>query len=936
MTTLDQTEILWDKYKNVPNAYPGSSFLANQAVGDAFPQIVPNNQTWSSQIPATAPTDLGSVVTFTNGSYRQSVSYPWIRKYTVTMGAIQAPGISYWYASTNVNSPLTTNVCRETIPFNFDPLGSYNIQVFANGVAVSPTFTAYPWNYDESAGVLTFYPASFGVLPPTPITFTYWRYVGTKGGGAALSYWTIEDPSPGSLLYFSPSTGTAANIYLTNSAEWLLAGPGNGYSMYDRTNTNAYWTTYSTANVLTFSYNSGTPSIKGSLNSSGNLSITSLTVGGTQNITLSSSRTTFSGGNGISVQSGISVGTAYASSGIVGISGILNAGTTNFFEIYDSTITNIIYRMNSTGIITTLPITAPNFTGTASTSTAITTTTQPAATTYFLTMSSSGTGGTSRSIFVDSGITYNNGTDTLTATNFTGSLTGSATLIDTTAVGTNAVYYIPFVPIGASSQPNGQVLGTDAGLTYNPGNNNTFEVVNGIIKTVNEIISNSLFMLDTVTPANYFQIYHNNGTLIFDNYWSTFATPLEVNGNGLGVTTYNIKAQAYAPTTAVQLDSPSIRDANNQGVLYEANTANDYSSIPTQTGTRWSIVVDGNNPNSRELTFSFGVSSLQDLIVNSSSGASQSFAPTFNTVTATRNGGAFTAFSYITNIASTTSFAYTPSTANPASYRIRQPLTQYTIKFIPTNSLTTDTYVFTIGITMNYTAGAGYSWTNTSIERNPTNFAYSFTQLTGLILIPQLVPVAPAGTSMISAKTLTKDFAQVSSRTLACDFLQAEYVNLCGEYTLTGTSGTLLRCFRGNYAHYEIQLRFTSVPTQGTQFRVLLAFANGTVSFTGYLGSLSSTGTGLTFLSYGTTTGAILFSVAGNNVFNDLVYTAKIYNPNIARCTTFQAMNIGSDGTNVNVPFLSTGYHTVATAYESLRWTTTNSINASILFRGFN
>jgi hypothetical protein len=36
------------------------------------------------------------------------------------------------------------------------------------------------------------------------------------------------------------------------------------------------------------------------------------------------------------------------------------------------------------------------------------------------------------------------------------------------------------------------------------------------------------------------------------------------------------------------------------------------------------------------------------------------------------------------------------------------------------------------------------------------------------------------------------------------------------------------------------------------------------------------------------------------------------------------------------VPFLSTGYHTVATAYASLRWTTTNSINASILIRGFN
>jgi hypothetical protein len=935
MATYDQTEILWDKYKNVPNAYPGSSYLANQAVGNAFPQIVPNSQTWSSQIPPTAPASLGSVVNFTNGSYRQSTAYPWIRRYTVTMGAIQAPGISYWYASTDVNNPLTTNVCRDTIPFNFDPIGSYNIQVFANGVAVSPTFAAYPWNYDESAGVLTFYPANPAVLPPTPITMTYWRYVGGKGGGAALDYWTISDPSPGSILYFTPSTGTAANIYITNNAQFLLAGPSNGYLMYDRTNTNAYWETYSTADTLTFGYNgAGTTLTKGTLSSAGQLGITGITVGGTNQITYNgaSFRTIFSGGNGILVNGGISAGISYASAGIVGLALVCNAGVTNVFEVYNNTGgATPIFTINNNGVNSLNTITAPNFTGLASSASTITTSTAGAGT-FFPVFTTAGTGGTSRVLSVDAGLSYVASTDTLTCGTFVGALTGGATLIDTTLTTTNATYFIPFVPL-SSSQPNGQVLGTDGGLTYNP-SNNFFEVLNGRITSIDEALSGTLSFKDTITPANEFLISHTNGVLQFNNAWSALPFPLEVDGDGLGVFTRNIKAQAYEPSGVVQLDTPSIRDSNDQGVLFEANTANDYSAIPTQTGTTWTIVVDGYNPNSRDLTFSFGVSSLQDLIVTFSSASAQSFNPTIGTVTATRNGSGFTAFNSTSSTASGTVFSYTSSTSNNASYRIRQPITQYTLTFIPTNSGITDTYVFTFPITMNYTATSGYSWTNRSLEYNPTNFAYSYTQLTGLILIPGIIPGAsPAGTSMISAETLTKDLFQTSTRTIECDYLQAEYIGLVGDYTLSGTTGSLLRCFRGNYDHFELQLRFTSAPTNGTRFTIQLATGGGTASVTGYNGAITGTGNTLSFLAYGATTGAILFSVSGNQ---GVIYTAKIFSPNISRTTTFQASNIGTDGSLSNVPFISNGFHTVTTSYPSLVWTASNSINASLLIKGFN
>jgi hypothetical protein len=186
---------------------------------------------------------------------------------------------------------------------------------------------------------------------------------------------------------------------------------------------------------------------------------------------------------------------------------------------------------------------------------------------------------------------------------------------------------------------------------------------------------------------------------------------------------------------------------------------------------------------------------------------------------------------------------------------------------------------------------------------------------------------------MISAKTLTKDFAAVSSRTLACDFLQAGYVGLVGEYTITGTTGTLLRCFRGDYDYYEIQLRFTSAPTNGTTFTVQLATGAGTASTTGYNGNIVGLGSSNVSTGYGSTTGAILFSTAGNQ---GVIYTAKIYSPNVSRTTTFQASNIGTNATQSNVCHVSTGFHTVTTSYPSMVWTASNSINASILFRGFN
>lgn len=543
MSTLDQTEILWNKYNNVPDAYPSSSFLANQAVGDAFLQIVPDSQLWTSDIPATAPADLGSAVSITNGSYQQSASYSWIRKYTITMGAIQAAGISYWYASTDVNNPLTTNVGRDTIPFNFDPVGSYNIQVFANGTPVSPNYTPYPWNYDFTAGVLTFYPASFAVLPPTPITMVYWRYVGTKGGTSANSANTIvardatNNFSAGTItanLTGTASTGTQViqtlfnPLMITNRilypAFWFNSLTGGSKALYGDNSINS---------LLTIRFETGgsgdpvfyTPNI----NNLGTITTTTITAGGSigtsgqylsstgsalswitpptiptvNNGTLTITNGTFMTGSGTftanqagntSITIGTNATSASTASTIVArdasqnfsaniITANLTGTATTANNVATTITTATVYptfvanntASSSTPLLidggisynaTTNVLTAiGGFAGTASSASAITTTTAGVGT-FYPVFTTAGTGGTFRVLSVDVGLSYVASSDTLTCGTFVGALTGTATTANNvaTTAATTGTFYPTFVPL-STTQPS-QALNVKSSMFY--------------------------------------------------------------------------------------------------------------------------------------------------------------------------------------------------------------------------------------------------------------------------------------------------------------------------------------------------------------------------------------------------------------------------------------------------------------------------------------
>ena len=116
-----------------------------------------------------------------------------------------------------------------------------------------------------------------------------------------------------------------------------------------------------------------------------------------------------------------------------------------------------------------------NLTGTASIANTINTNTYNLATTCYIPFTSS-TAGSGKALYVDDTtgpLTYNPSTSTLTASIFSGALSGNATsstTVSTVSDNTAGTYYLPFVKTTALLTPNQQIYidDTTGPLTYNP------------------------------------------------------------------------------------------------------------------------------------------------------------------------------------------------------------------------------------------------------------------------------------------------------------------------------------------------------------------------------------------------------------------------------------------------------------------------------------
>jgi len=174
-------------------------------------------------------------------------------------------------------------------------------------------------------------------------------------------------------------------------------------------------------------------------------------------------------------------------------------------------------------------------------------------------------------------LSYNVATATLattnmTATTFTGSLTGSATLIDTSLAASATTYFIPMVEIGATAQPNGQTLRTDTEISFN---SNTLTCTN-----VDVVVN--LRIYDSVISTDYFRLGIINGELAFNNDWSPTPTPLRVDGNGDGCLVYKLNVVDTTTSQYFTFQSANalfqLLNAGNQ-VLAIQQTSSYFSSV---------------------------------------------------------------------------------------------------------------------------------------------------------------------------------------------------------------------------------------------------------------------------------------------------------------------------------------------------------------------
>ena len=345
------------------------------------------------------------------------------------------------------------------------PINYYEFFTSTSGSVFNLTFNGTSIGTVTSVGVTTLIPTKiqntlqttgtqFLTMLPLSATTSAGQVVGTH---ASLNY-VVSSSTLSSTNFTGALSGSASrvgNTLQTTGTQFLTMLPLSASTASQVVGTHASLT-----------YNAATGTLSATNASIG----TTFTIGGTNTITYNSlnTRTTFSGGSGILVGGGISLGTSYSGSGVVGLSMVCNAGVTDVIVVFDSTTTTQLFNLNGVRITTTLPITAPSFIGALTGSASRVGNTLQTTGTQFITFLPLSASTASQVVGTHASLTYNVATSTLSATTFSGGLTGAATQVFTVAVGSSVNFFIPFV---ASSSTSNQTLGVDSGIFYNPSTN---------------------------------------------------------------------------------------------------------------------------------------------------------------------------------------------------------------------------------------------------------------------------------------------------------------------------------------------------------------------------------------------------------------------------------------------------------------------------------
>lgn len=194
----EKTELLFKNLLGKPSTDTTRKFFQEPS-RPSRPAVIANTQLWSDVIPSTAPSDLVSLTESSLGDDgniikgnlygKTSSTNQFIKRYIkIPLNMIIGTNnLAYEADIDPVNN--NTKVLQDSIPFNFDISGSYEIKIYKNSSydINEPQIPFGPsggeWLIDNTGGVLTFYDYEIltGVDEFNPPLISFYRYIGAKG-----------------------------------------------------------------------------------------------------------------------------------------------------------------------------------------------------------------------------------------------------------------------------------------------------------------------------------------------------------------------------------------------------------------------------------------------------------------------------------------------------------------------------------------------------------------------------------------------------------------------------------------------------------------------------------------------------------------------------------------------------------------------------------
>lgn len=252
-STQEKANLLFKKYLGKPSILDDRPFFQepNRGYIGSFPAVLAE-QIWSETIPTVAPPELVSLTdsSFDDngnvmaGSYAGKTSNDGLVKRYIKVPLVLALGANdraYEAYQTNVPSHPNgyadgitlgntgtgsySKITQDIIPFNYDVLGSYNVQLYKKtGVEIPFGETGGDWIPDKESGIVTFYEYEniTGVNATNPPLFSFYRYVGNKGLSNIISSGVTSTFSND--IQIDPSTCPSIDLTSNTFTKFLMFG----------------------------------------------------------------------------------------------------------------------------------------------------------------------------------------------------------------------------------------------------------------------------------------------------------------------------------------------------------------------------------------------------------------------------------------------------------------------------------------------------------------------------------------------------------------------------------------------------------------------------------------------------------------------------------------------------------------------------------------